>query len=246
MENKKRNRKINKKKGGKGLFRKLLSTCAGNPEEIEDQDWYLDSQDLRLTRVFSVVLILHIIAIGGILAFKMIDKASRTDPASVAKAQSAPAESQPAEIIVSSPADQVEDGDRFLRPEASLPEGPGNSVSGEVQVRRVDDIAAGSVKEWSDLNGVESEEKRAIVREYDQLRSGPETAGSDSADRMKGVAPIEPSPKAKKLYKVEKDDTVWAISRKFGVHHEVILRHNGIERPELLSVGQVLEIPEVP
>jgi len=65
----------------------------------EEQDWYLDTPDVRLTRIFTVVLILHVVAVGGILAFKMIDKASensgmqlassKTSPGSVVKQQSA-------------------------------------------------------------------------------------------------------------------------------------------------------------
>ncbi|MEM7698075.1 MAG: LysM domain-containing protein [Verrucomicrobiota bacterium] len=45
-------------------------------EVTEEQDWYLDTPDVRLTKIFSVVLLLHAVAIAGILAFKMIDKAS--------------------------------------------------------------------------------------------------------------------------------------------------------------------------
>ena len=42
----------------------------------EEQDWYLDTPDVRLTRIFAVVILLHVIAVGGIFAFKMVDKAS--------------------------------------------------------------------------------------------------------------------------------------------------------------------------
>lgn len=42
----------------------------------EEQDWYLDVPDVRLTRIFAVVILLHLLAVGGIFAFKMVDKAS--------------------------------------------------------------------------------------------------------------------------------------------------------------------------
>ncbi len=79
----------------------------------EEQDWYLDTPDVRLTRIFTVVLILHVVAVGGILAFKMIDKASensgmqlassRTSPGAVVKQQSALAAKIPQNQKVANP-----------------------------------------------------------------------------------------------------------------------------------------------
>lgn len=42
----------------------------------EETEWLLDGTEVKLTRVFTIVLILHLVAVGGILAFKMIEKAS--------------------------------------------------------------------------------------------------------------------------------------------------------------------------
>jgi len=39
----------------------------------EESGWYLDVPDIRLTKIFTIVFILHAIAIGGIIAFKMLD-----------------------------------------------------------------------------------------------------------------------------------------------------------------------------
>lgn len=87
MKNKRRNR-TKRTKGGK-LSRALKETkLAANV--TEEQDWYLDSPDVRLTRIFTVVLILHVVAVGGILAFKMIDKASRDNGVQLAAASSVP------------------------------------------------------------------------------------------------------------------------------------------------------------
>jgi LysM repeat protein len=53
----------------------------------EEQDWYLGTPDVRLTRIFTVVLLLHVVAIGGILAFKMVGKASETSGIKISTAR---------------------------------------------------------------------------------------------------------------------------------------------------------------
>ena len=52
----------------------------------EEQDWYLDTPHARLTRIFTVVILLHVIAVGGILAFKMVDKASDSTATKISSA----------------------------------------------------------------------------------------------------------------------------------------------------------------
>ena len=83
-----------------GFIGKLFSTTAERlPAHVtEEQDWYMDTPDVRLARVFTIVLILHVVAVGGILAFKMIDKASAPGPGSQVAAVdvNAPAGSLPA------------------------------------------------------------------------------------------------------------------------------------------------------
>ena len=70
----------NKKKRSQGrtdgVIGRLFARTKIPAHVTEEQDWYLDTPDVRLTRVFTIVLILHVVAVGGILAFKMIEKAS--------------------------------------------------------------------------------------------------------------------------------------------------------------------------
>ncbi|MGY8642964.1 MAG: LysM peptidoglycan-binding domain-containing protein [Verrucomicrobiales bacterium] len=81
MNNKRRNRKSDRGIRS-GVFGRLFAQTKLPAHVTEEQDWYLDTPDVRLTRVFTIVLILHVVAVGGILAFKMIEKA--TTPGSVA------------------------------------------------------------------------------------------------------------------------------------------------------------------
>ncbi len=66
----------------KGRKKKLrLHTLWAKPHRFsahvtEEQDWHTEVPNVRLARVFGIVLILHVVAVGGILAFKMIEKSS--------------------------------------------------------------------------------------------------------------------------------------------------------------------------
>ena len=73
---KKRKSTVSAQKTGDGFIGRLFAQTKLPAHVTEEQDWYLDTPDVRLTRVFTVVLILHIVAVGGILAFKMVEKAS--------------------------------------------------------------------------------------------------------------------------------------------------------------------------
>ncbi|HRX53401.1 MAG TPA: hypothetical protein P5016_02790, partial [Verrucomicrobiales bacterium] len=83
---------------------RLFAATKSPAQTVDEQEWYLDASDVKLTRVFGIVLILHVVAIGGILMFKMIEKASsgpseiaevRQDPPAVRVETPAPAAAAP-------------------------------------------------------------------------------------------------------------------------------------------------------
>jgi LysM repeat protein len=84
-----------KKKGAGGKLR--LHTLWAKPHRFsahvtEEQDWHTEVPNVRLARVFGIVLILHVVAVGGILAFKMIEKSSDTsEDLSITGEEAAPA-----------------------------------------------------------------------------------------------------------------------------------------------------------
>lgn len=76
---KKRKSSTSVQKTSDGFIGRLFAQTQLPAHVTEEQDWYLDTPDVRLTRVFTIVLILHIVAVGGILAFKMVEKASNPE-----------------------------------------------------------------------------------------------------------------------------------------------------------------------
>lgn len=58
-------------------------------------------------------------------------------------------------------------------------------------------------------------------------------------------APIVAAPTAMREYVVQPGDTLTAIANEFGLDIDLILTANGISNPDLLEVGQVLQLPSV-
>lgn len=104
MNKKKKRRQGAGPKRGEGFMTRLFAATKSPAQTVDEQEWYLDASDVKLTRVFGIVLILHVVAIGGILMFKMIEKASsgpseiaevRQDPPAVRVETPAPAAAAP-------------------------------------------------------------------------------------------------------------------------------------------------------
>jgi murein DD-endopeptidase MepM/ murein hydrolase activator NlpD len=44
-------------------------------------------------------------------------------------------------------------------------------------------------------------------------------------------------------YRIRKSDNLWSVSRKFGVSHSLVIDLNGIDNPDMLSVGKTIQVP---
>lgn len=133
-----------KKKGSGDNFLGRLFAQTRIPAHVtEEQDWYLDTPDVRLTRVFTIVLILHVVAVGGILAFKMVEKAST--PESVI------AESGTAEAGTASSQDTKQP--ESAPPEVTSPATPPKPANPKPQQKRAEEMKAGLVVEHPSAPG---------------------------------------------------------------------------------------------
>ncbi len=85
-------------------------------------------------------------------------------------------------------------------------------------------------------------------------RSGASSAPVETVDRKpleaRGGTRLDPVPAAKPgegpVHVVSAGDTVYAISRKFGVPPKKIIAHNDLAAPYTLSIGQEIKIPGRP
>lgn len=63
-----------KKRKGTGVLRRLRARTQSETIHLTQEDeWDTEVPNIRLSRVFAVVLILHVVAVGGMLAFQMLN-----------------------------------------------------------------------------------------------------------------------------------------------------------------------------
>lgn len=275
MSNRNRRKKpsrANKKvhPGGDGFITRLFASTKGTAQAEEENDWYLDSPDVRLTRVFAIVLILHVVAVGGILAFKMIEKASGPQEVasrSIAAAQSAtPVSAKPvpaiAAVAAPAPAAVAPMHEEIVEQPVVVPH-PSSKDHLEYRVRASDSLASiaseqeVSVEDIRRLNHLNNGDKihpgkwLTIPRTGDRVEApAVATATRKPALIAASITPATEAPAAKKAvasssnsYVVSAGDTFYGISKKFGVSYQEIMSANGIDSPQGLRTGMTLNIP---
>lgn len=219
-----------------------------------EHDWYLDTPDVRLTRIFAIVLLLHAVAFGGIVAFKMVDKASANTGITIssARADFEKAVHRQKELAAAAPEVPVENK---ARPKPPAPLLRDRTVDNQYKVQ-----AGDTLPEIAKELGVSPE----ALRQANSIISDNElypgrwlnlpAAGQAAPVRAEPAAMAKPAqastPGASTpgaptggSYVVQKGDTAWAISRKLGVSFNDLMKLNGIDRPETLQIGQELRVP---
>ena len=251
MSNKRRNRRTAKGARHSALGRARAQTkLAANV--TEEQDWYLDTPDVRLTRIFSIVLILHAIAIGGMMAFKMVDKASANTGITISSARETfeDAVQEQRALAASVPDAPGARGEDVARqaPPAPLRQDPDNDRQYKVQagdtlpeIAKSINVTPGALRK---ANSIISDNELYPGRWLNiPQKDAVAVATPVEAPAQPQVArPAEPTRPA--TYTVKSGDTAWAISRDLGVSFNELMQLNGIDRPEALQIDQVLRVPQ--
>lgn len=261
---KRRKYRDNEEPTSEGFIGKLFSATADRlPAHVtEEQDWYMDTPDVRLARVFTIVLILHVVAVGGILAFKMIDKASA--PGEGVQVADAAA---PAGTPVAATASGVDDRQIPVQPAAPDPlimQDPTRAGLQQYLVSRgetLESIARDlnlNVREIERLNSIHVgntlypgqwiaiPDKQAVAPRVSPTPvAHTETAEPAAATPRAQTLPTAPAEnnRAARTYTVQPGDTPYGIARRFGMTPDSLMAANGISRAENLQVGVTLRIP---
>ncbi len=242
-----------RKKGSK------LAVTAAQRLTTPPYDDYDEEPTTKLSTAFVVVLILHLVAVGGIYSFHAIKKhrkdvevaatpdlmsaikstAPTAAPAvpvnpSVAKAS---AQTQivktPAPAPISTP---------VVAPKAPTPQVPSNKAGAipAVNVAAQQVPPAATLKATTSAAKVEQSGPSAVVS---QPKAG-------SVNQLSPSAGQAAQPKAQadpvgsgKTHMVQKGENPVSIAKKLGVSQEELLKLNGIEDPTKLQIGQVLKVP---
>ena len=220
--------------------RKLLAaTRRATGEEYAEEE-----PNVKLSSAFAVVLILHIVAVGGIYAFNSI-KAHR--PSS---AEATPPQQQ------APPKPEGEDRQADTSSGGSAVTPAANVSTVAMKTYRVK--SGDTLTKIALVNGVSAEELEEVngLKNVGALRVGQEIKipakpatkpiGGDShkAPDVKKPADASAMPKdSGETYTVAKGDNPVAIAKKLHVSYDELLKLNKIDDPKKLQIGQKLKIP---
>jgi LysM repeat protein len=221
---------------------------------IEDED---DEPQTKLSSAFFVVLILHVVAVGGIYAFNGI-KAHRKaqEPVALNPAPKAPAPK--AAVAKSAPVPEPASAKPAPAHPAATPATPAAPVAAVApisgaqihHVKQGDTLAKISAQygvPTSDLEESNALKSNAALKPGQMLNVPKVKPGAAAAaakkteEAPKVAATAKAQPKA---YVVAKGDNPVSIARKLGVSYDELLKVNGIEDPKKLQIGQTLKVPQ--
>lgn len=221
--------------------KKLRAMAAARRAPMDEYD---DEPQTRLSSAFVVVLILHVVAVGGIYAFNSI-KAHRTarepvtTPAPLAKAAAKPAATiaPSAETIESLPGVPPAAAPALIAPAPISGQRVHHVKSGD-NLTKIAALHGVTVADLEDANGVKA---AATLRPGQVLNIPPVKPTAKKSEEPPKVAATTKA--APKTYVVAKGDNPVAIARKLGVSYAELLKLNNIGDPKKLQVGQTLKVP---
>ena len=212
--------KLTAKSRGRKVVRASARAMRGGEDE-----YYEAEPNMKLSHAFMVVLILHVVAVGGIYAFNHIKVNKKTNLlANISgKIVQAAGGAIPSATLASQPAEPQRlpgDADDPLPAMRSAPAVPAPVAAAPAMVTAQPAAAPAPVA--------------PVV-----------TQTSPPKAEVKKVAPTvaRSAAAAPGTYKVVKGDNPYTIAKNVGVSSQELLKLNGIEDPTKLQIGQVLKVP---
>ena len=219
----------------KSRGRKVVRASARAMRGGED-DYYEAEPNMKLSHAFMVVLILHIVAVGGIYAFNQIKVNKNANllenisgKISQATGGAVPAVAAASKTVAAAAANAT----------PFAPAAP--------ELRRM----PGDADEPLPMVGGSSQSAVAaapVVKTEPAAPAAPvvtQTSPAKAATTKPVVATTkaEPVVGSSATYKVAKGDNPYKIAKKLGVTSQELLKANNIEDPTKLQIGQVLKVP---
>ena len=219
----------------KSRGRKVVRASAARAMRGVEEDYNEAEPNMKLSHAFMVVLILHVVAVGGIYAFNQVKVQKKSDLLAniSSKITQATGAGAPASVapVVKPEAEPVAP--------APLQRMPGDAdeplpavVSDAPAVKQVAATSASIVP------------PPVVAREQVAPVAG-KSAPLKAETKAAAPAPAKPATQtsATATYKVEKGDNPYTIAKKLSVNYQDLLKVNGIEDPTKLQIGQILKVP---
>jgi LysM repeat protein len=238
-----------------------VTARAARAQPIEEYD---DGQPTtKLSSAFVVVLILHVVAVGGIYAFNSI-KASRRNHAQILAATNPPpvANAKPAgdrgSVPAASPAPAVKPSASHPADPAAAPAPGENGAAAKTAGLRQYQVKAGdnptkiafayrvTVPELLAANGLKDNatlhvgQTLSIPASKADPKAQPDAHKAETTPKLTDIPPTKTTPG---LYLVKKGDTIHSIAKAYGMTSDELIKLNKVPDPKKLQLGQVLKLP---
>ena len=216
--------------------RKLRTAAARKSARYDEEEYFVEEPNVKLSRAFVVVLLLHVVAVGGIFAFSTLkDRQSSTSTAK----------------------NQTETANPTSTPGASPVTGHGHTPGQTLiyQVKAGDTLAGIAAQFGLTAHDLEAANNLApgtivaigrelVVPEHTNVKGGAELEKLLDGRQGGGKTTVTTGGgENSKFYTIQRGDNPATIAKKFKVTASELLRVNNIDDPKKLQVGQRILIP---
>jgi LysM repeat protein len=216
--------------------RKLRTAAARKSARYDEEEYFVEEPNVKLSRAFVVVLLLHVVAVGGIFAFSTLkDRQSSTSTAR----------------------NQTETANPTSTPGTNAALGHGHTPSQTLiyQVKAGDTLAGVAAQFGLTAHDLEVANnltpgtivaigRELVVPEHANVKGGSELEKLlDARQGGAKTAATTGGGENTKFYTIQRGDNPAIIAKKFKVTASELLRVNNIDDPKKLQVGQRILIP---
>lgn len=197
-------------------------------------DDYEEEPTTKLSTAFVVVLVLHLVAVGGIYAFHSIKaKRREADGTALTAGVTQNKEGAARNEAVAKPQAAVAAPAQAPTALVPVPLPPVTAPVQKLSAASVEKVPAGP-------SAVVPQPVKAVAANPPAVSSG---NGAGNKTAAPGASRGAAADASIKTYTVQKGDNPVAIAKRMGVNYDELLKLNGVEDPKRLKIGQVLKLP---
>ena len=199
-------------------------------------DDYEEEPTTKLSTAFVVVLVLHLVAVGGIYAFHSIKAKRREADGTAITASVNPQKEAGAKVDAAAKTPAVG------APAAQAAVVPATGPSAAAVAAKV---AVAQALEKGPAGPSAVVPQPAKPAPMGAGTAGAAHAGAAATAKAPAGAPAHGASgeATQKTYTVQKGDNPVAIAKRMGVNYDELLKLNGVDDPKRLRIGQVLKLP---
>ena len=221
--------------------RKLRAAAARKSARYDEEEYFVEEPNVKLSRAFVVVLLLHVVAVGGIFAFSTL----KDRQSSVNSVKNQPVTASP----TSTPVANIANGRAHSSNSSSS-----SNQNLVYQVKAGDTLAGIAAQFGLTARDLETANNLApgtivaigrelIIPDHTNVKAGAELEKLLDSRQPAGRTATGAGGENGKFYTIQRGDNPATIARKFKITASELLRVNNIDDPKKLQVGQRILIP---